>query len=212
VDTVPRRYCRPILTKSHRGCRRRGSGAGGRGGEPSVGDYEWPPPALEIVGPRGLEPRTSSLSGTRSNRAELWAQFGSGSVSQPSASKERARRRDYPGSSTPTLRSAHRPRGLVAIRSRYSLRPQELTHWERVFAAVPDNTARVLRPAAGGEDIWSEWEMSGTRRDKQQHLMGGVIIFGVTGERASWARFYVEPVELGDGGIDAAIGQIVDGG
>ena len=26
-----------------------------------------------LVGPRGLEPRTSSLSGMRSNRAELWA-------------------------------------------------------------------------------------------------------------------------------------------
>ena len=26
-----------------------------------------------LVGPRGLEPRTSSLSGKRSNRAELWA-------------------------------------------------------------------------------------------------------------------------------------------
>lgn len=29
-----------------------------------------------LVGPRGLEPRTSSLSGTRSNRAELWAPRG----------------------------------------------------------------------------------------------------------------------------------------
>ena len=28
---------------------------------------------MEGVGPRGLEPRTSSLSGKRSNRAELWA-------------------------------------------------------------------------------------------------------------------------------------------
>ncbi len=27
-----------------------------------------------VVGPRVLEPRTSSLSGMRSNRAELWAQ------------------------------------------------------------------------------------------------------------------------------------------
>ena len=29
------------------------------------------------MGPRGLEPRTSSLSGMRSNRAELWAPTGS---------------------------------------------------------------------------------------------------------------------------------------
>jgi hypothetical protein len=30
-----------------------------------------------VVGPRGLEPRTSSLSGMRSNRAELWAPVSS---------------------------------------------------------------------------------------------------------------------------------------
>ena len=34
----------------------------------------WPAAGTGIgVGPRGLEPRTSSLSGKRSNRAELWA-------------------------------------------------------------------------------------------------------------------------------------------
>jgi hypothetical protein len=32
---------------------------------------------FSFVGPRGLEPRTSSLSGMRSNRAELWAPTGS---------------------------------------------------------------------------------------------------------------------------------------
>jgi hypothetical protein len=42
------------------------------------------------VGPRGLEPRTSSLSGTRSNRAELWAQFGNWEVYRGSPDRARA--------------------------------------------------------------------------------------------------------------------------
>lgn len=42
------------------------------------------------VGPRGLEPRTSSLSGMRSNRAELWALTGSqGSTILPGSPAER---------------------------------------------------------------------------------------------------------------------------
>jgi len=36
------------------------------------------------------------------------------------------------------------------------------------------------------------------------------MIFGVPEELASWARFYLEPVDPGDGGVDAAVGQIVD--
>jgi len=32
-----------------------------------------------------------------------------------------------------------------------------------------------------GEVIWSEWEMTGTRRDGTAHQMAGVIVFGVRG-------------------------------
>ena len=42
--------------------------------------------------------------------------------------------------------------------------------------------------------------------------MRGVIIFGVADGRASWARFYLEPVDPGEGGVDAAIGNIVEPG
>lgn len=63
--------------------------------------------------------------------------------------------------------------------------------------------------AVDGDAIWSEWEMSGTR-DGLRHLMRGVIIFSVPEERASRARFYLEPVDPGGGGVDAAVSQIVD--
>jgi ketosteroid isomerase-like protein len=87
---------------------------------------------------------------------------------------------------------------------------QVRTNWQRIFAGVPDIRAEVLRTAVDGDRIWSEWEMRGTRPDGQAHIMRGVIIFGVKGERAETARFYLEPVDPGDGGVDAAIGQIVN--
>jgi ketosteroid isomerase-like protein len=86
---------------------------------------------------------------------------------------------------------------------------QVRTNWGRIFTGVPDITAEVTSTAVDGDAIWSEWEMRGTRPDGQPHLMRGVIIFGVQDERAAWARFYLEPVDTGEGGVDAAIGCIV---
>ena len=86
---------------------------------------------------------------------------------------------------------------------------QVRTNWGRIFAGVPDITAEVTSTAVDGDAIWSEWEMRGTRPDGQPHLMRGVIIFGVQDERAAWARFYLEPVDAGEGGVDAAISRIV---
>ena len=60
-------------------------------------------------------------------------------------------------------------------------REQVRRNWEQIFAAIPDLTARVLRSAVNGDDIWSEWEHRGTRRDGSAHLMRGVVIFGVAG-------------------------------
>ncbi|MEO5843100.1 MAG: nuclear transport factor 2 family protein [Acidimicrobiales bacterium] len=89
-------------------------------------------------------------------------------------------------------------------------RAQVRTNWQRIFASVRDLTAEVLRTAYDSDVVWSEWEMRGTRPDGQPHIMRGVVIFGVAGQRASWARFYLEPVDPGEGGVDAAIDKIVD--
>lgn len=81
--------------------------------------------------------------------------------------------------------------------------------WGRIFAAVPDLEAEVLRHAVDGDCVWSEWETRGTRPDGTSHLMRGVIVFGVVADRARWARLYLEPVDSGEGGVDAAVGRIV---
>ncbi|MEY2582154.1 MAG: hypothetical protein QOE09_2003 [Ilumatobacteraceae bacterium] len=98
---------------------------------------------------------------------------------------------------------AHPGRGFVG-------RSQVRENWQRIFAGVPDIAADVSRIAVDGDVIWSEWEMRGTRPDGAAHLMRGVIIFGVEDEQAAWARFYLEPVDPGEGGVAAAIGQIVE--
>ena len=58
-----------------------------------------------------------------------------------------------------------------------------------------------------GDTVWSEWEHRGTRPDGSAHVMRGVVIFGVEGGLASWARFYLEPVQDHSGGVDEAVEQ-----
>jgi ketosteroid isomerase-like protein len=82
-------------------------------------------------------------------------------------------------------------------------------NWEQIFAFVPDLRAEVTRICADGDVVWTEWEMTGTRRDGSAHCMRGVIIFGVDGSVARWARFYLEPVELNAGTVDDAVREHV---
>jgi ketosteroid isomerase-like protein len=68
-------------------------------------------------------------------------------------------------------------------------------NWTGILAAVPDLVTTVVDEAVVGDQVWSEWEMSGTRRDgSRQHLMRGVMVFRTDGDRARSCRFYMEPV------------------
>jgi len=98
----------------------------------------------------------------------------------------------------------------VHLIDRFRGREQVRTNWRQIFAGVPDLRARVLRSAATGATVWSEWEMSGTRRDGVEHLMRGVMVFTVDGERASAVRFYLEPVDRGGVDADHAVEQLVN--
>jgi ketosteroid isomerase-like protein len=99
---------------------------------------------------------------------------------------------------------AHPGRGFTG-------RAQVRSNWQHILAGVPDVTADVIRMSVDGDVIWSEWEMRGTRRDGQRHEMRGVIIFGIADNEATWARFYLEPVDAGDESADGAVRQIVAG-
>jgi len=88
-------------------------------------------------------------------------------------------------------------------------REQVRTNWQRIFAGLPDVAATVLRTAIDGTTVWSEWELAGIRPGGAPQLLRGVIIFGTSETELTWARFYLEPVDAGTGGVDAAVGQVV---
>ena len=69
------------------------------------------------------------------------------------------------------------------------------TTWSEIFAGVPDLRAEVPRMVVDGDTVWSEWEISGTRRDGGAVLMRGVAIFGVAAGCLASVRFYLEPVD-----------------
>ena len=86
----------------------------------------------------------------------------------------------------------------------FSGKAQVRRNWEQIFGGVPDLVAEATW-TADEHTAWSEWEMRGTRRDGVAHLMRGVVIFGVQGDEAVWARFYLEPVEFVSGDVNAAV-------
>jgi ketosteroid isomerase-like protein len=90
-------------------------------------------------------------------------------------------------------------------------RDQVRRNWQQI-TFVPDITARLLRCAQDGDVMWSEWEMSGTRRDGTAHQMAGVILFGVREGRFIWARFYLEPVQAGGADVNEAVRRHVRAG
>jgi ketosteroid isomerase-like protein len=85
-------------------------------------------------------------------------------------------------------------------------------NWERIFALVPDISAQLLRCAVDGDTVWSEWEHRGTRPDGSPHLMRGVVIFGMSGEVAVSARFYLEPVNDDGADVDTAVARLGSAG
>src|SRR4051794_4609765 len=60
-------------------------------------------------------------------------------------------------------------------------RDQVRRNWEQIFAFVPDIHVAVPRCTVGDDAVWSEWEMSGSRRDGTSHRMRGTVLFGVSG-------------------------------
>jgi ketosteroid isomerase-like protein len=84
-------------------------------------------------------------------------------------------------------------------------REQVRRNWTQILTAVPDLVADVVAIVVSDDMVWSEWEHRGTRPDGTLHLMRGVIIFTVGNDVITSARFFLEPVDEGDAGVDAAV-------
>jgi ketosteroid isomerase-like protein len=109
---------------------------------------------------------------------------------------------------TPDYRNetpAHPERGFTG-------REQVRKNWTQIFAAIPDLTTEVVRCAVDGDTVWTEWEHRGSRSNGTPHVMRGVVIFGVAGGLATWARFYLEPVQEAAGSVDEAVRRHVTPG
>lgn len=88
---------------------------------------------------------------------------------------------------------------------------QVRANWSAVFTGVPDFSSRLVRGAADGDTCWGEWHWQGTQADGTPMEMAGVMICGIRDERIGWARLYMEPVEQGGAGIEAAVREISGG-
>jgi len=95
--------------------------------------------------------------------------------------------------------SAYRNETPVHPARGFAGRAQVRRNWEQIFGGVPDISAEV-RWIADDHTAWSEWEMRGTR---------GVVIFRVEGDEATWARFYLEPVQDDGEGVNEAVRRAV---
>jgi ketosteroid isomerase-like protein len=96
---------------------------------------------------------------------------------------------------------AHPRRGFTGVE-------QVRANWAQLFAGVPDLRARLPLVSVDGDTVWTEWDLAGTRRDGARFEMRGVAIFTVAAGRFAAVRFYLEPVEDGGEGIDAATGRL----
>jgi ketosteroid isomerase-like protein len=88
-------------------------------------------------------------------------------------------------------------------------REQVRRNWAQIFATVPDIQADLIGCARDGDTVWTEWEMRGNRVDGGRHLMRGVNVFRVEDDLIASVRFYLEPVQEGGAGIDAAVREAI---
>lgn len=87
-------------------------------------------------------------------------------------------------------------------------REQVRSNWSAVFDGVPDFRSELLRSAADGDTVWSEWHWQGTQSDGTPLDMVGVFVCGFREGLISWARLYMEPVEQAGAGIESAVRRI----
>jgi ketosteroid isomerase-like protein len=88
-------------------------------------------------------------------------------------------------------------------------REQVRRNWTHILAAIPDLSVDVVDSVVSGQSVWSEWEHHGSRPDGTPHRMGGVIVFTVGDDVITSARFFLDPVDEDDAGVDAAVARQV---
>jgi ketosteroid isomerase-like protein len=87
-------------------------------------------------------------------------------------------------------------------------RDQVRKNWSAIFEQIPDLRMELLNAAVQGNQVWTEWQWSGTRRDDSPFNLRGVTIFTVQGDEITAGRLYMEAVQGDGAGIDATVKQM----
>ncbi len=83
-------------------------------------------------------------------------------------------------------------------------------NWTQILGGLPDLQAELVRWAQHGDEVWAEWDWTGTRPDGAPFAMRGVTILGPrTDGKAAWSRFYMEPVDQAEADVTAAVREVV---
>jgi ketosteroid isomerase-like protein len=83
-------------------------------------------------------------------------------------------------------------------------------NWTQILGGLPDLRAELVRWAASGDEVWAEWDWTGTRPDGAPFAMRGVTILGAGPDgRATWSRFYMEPVDQAGDDVTRAVRDAV---
>lgn len=77
-------------------------------------------------------------------------------------------------------------------------------NWTQLFAAVPDLHANLLGCVGDAQATMAEWAWDGRRPDGAPFAMRGVTVQGIHNDRIVWTRLYMEPLQEGSAGMDAA--------
>jgi len=67
-------------------------------------------------------------------------------------------------------------------------------YWEQALEGAGDVQAKLLRCAADGDTVLSEWCWYGTRADGSSFARSGMTVHGVVDGKIAWQRLYLEPV------------------
>src|SRR4051794_6786629 len=85
---------------------------------------------------------------------------------------------------------------------------QVLENWSSVFEGVPDFSSELVASAEDGGTEWGEWSWRGHHLDGSPFAMRGGTIFVIREGLGAEGRLYMEPVELADGDIEAAVQEL----
>ncbi len=70
--------------------------------------------------------------------------------------------------------------------------------WAFFFTTIPDIQIEVLGEVAEGDTVWAELHYHGTQTDGKKYTVRGVALLGIQADQISWARLYIEPIQVPD--------------